>query len=275
MKLISLIRASVSRTMLGGLLLAIVITAIASGVYAVIQASLKWAHDIERSISKPRKGGKRYTARCATCGLDFLENTQVEDGKCLDCGRLLCGKCKAGIWLCPFCNRKREQEELPSSAPLNPEHGGGKISFRSFVSSLLKQKNTYGSIEMIFKKPQEDSRRYSNEIAFLSTNKGFFQRNNPLMNRDVNSKDSESGYKSSNSGLSDNESDNERDLVVESWEKNWLFKKKSSIEPCMQPVAMFVPRPTEESKARIGGVEVDDLSDFSDFSDSEIDGIIN
>lgn len=42
----------------------------------------------------------------------------------------------------------------------------------------------------------------------------------------------------------------------------------------MQPLAMFVPTTNKIPKARIGGVEVDDLSDLSDYSDSELDEII-
>ena len=58
------------------------------------------------------------------------------------------------------------------------------------------------------------------------------------------------------------------------WEQNWLFKKRANNE-LFKPVSMFLPSFNYDTKAQIGGVNIDDISDLSDYSDSEIDSILN
>ncbi len=70
-------------------------------------------------------------------------------------------------------------------------------------------------------------------------------------------------------GYNSYDEDNVTEMVnsVDSWEDNWLFrrKKRSRIKNSVS-VPMLVPNPSQKYRALIGGVDVDDTSDLSECS---------
>lgn len=56
---------------------------------------------------------------------------------------------------------------------------------------------------------------------------------------------------------------------VDSWEENWLFQKRR-IQSRSEPVAMLVPKPSEDYRALIGDKDAEETSDLSDLSSSAL-----
>lgn len=66
----------------------------------------------------------------------------------------------------------------------------------------------------------------------------------------------------------------EKNIGVDTWEDNWLFKKRKLKESFKTFVSMLVPSPNEPVKAFIGDQDAEQISDLSDYSDSEFEYLL-
>ncbi|CAH1393399.1 unnamed protein product [Nezara viridula] len=230
---------------------------IGAAVYVLFVTSLTWVVELRASIINSDTKSRNGAVICHTCGTNFMENCTVEDGKCQICGRKLCSRC--GLeWICPLCNKKRTERENKISTDLNDQ----EILAAAKIMKVLKMKGYSSESVQGINKQACIKQNHINHILESSYTNDFGGKDVIFPEYGVNlpiepAKKCES----------------EHSLKINNWEGNWLFKKKGDTE-VFKPLAMFVPSPKQSSKAQIGGVDIDDLSDLSECSDSELDKIL-
>ncbi|XP_014288535.1 uncharacterized protein [Halyomorpha halys] len=244
--------------MLQELICVALVSVIGAALYVLFVRSLTWAVELRGSIINSDIRSQNGSVLCHTCGTNFMENSTVEDGRCQICGKKLCSRC--GLeWICPRCYKKRTEREKKKSSDFNDR----EILAAAKIMKVLKMKGYATESAQGINRQACIKQNHINHILETSYNYDFGGKDIIFPEYGVDFPKE-----------SANKCESEHTLKTNNWEGNWLFKKKGYTE-VFKPPAMFVPSSKQKSKAQIGGIDIDDLSDLSEYSDSELENILN